>query len=72
MMVWLVWIGAGLTAAGLVLIGYCIGAALRVRRSDLPDDQMRARLQRVVFINMGALLLSALGLMSVVLGVFLS
>ena len=71
-MVWLGWVGAGLTLAGLVLIGYCIAAALRVRRAGLADEETRARLQRIVFINMGALLLSALGLMSVVLGVFLA
>ena len=55
-----------------MLIGYCIAAALRVRRAGLADEETRARLQRIVFINMGALLLSALGLMSVVLGVFLA
>jgi len=61
-----------LTAVGLVVIAYCIAAALRVRRAGLPDVEMRDRLQRIVFLNMGALLLSALGLMSVVLGVFLA
>ena len=71
-MEWLVWLGAGLTGVGLVIIGYCIAAAVRVRRSGLPDVEMRARLQRIVFLNMGALLLSALGLMCVVLGVFLA
>ena len=71
-MEWLVWLGAGLTAVGLILIAYCIAAALRVRRARLPDEEMRARLQRIVYLNMGALLLSALGLMSVVLGVFLA
>lgn len=71
-MEWLVWVGAGLTAVGLVVIAYCIAAALRVRRAGLPDVEMRARLQRIVFLNMGALLLSALGLMSVVLGVVLA
>lgn len=71
-MEWLVWVGAGLTAVGLVVIAYCIMAAQRVRRTALPDAEMRARLQRIVFLNMGALMLSALGLMSVVLGVFLA
>jgi hypothetical protein len=71
-MEWLVWIGAGLTAAGLAMIGYCIFSALRVRKAGLPDDQMRARLQRIVFLNMAALMLSALGLMSVIFGVMLA
>ena len=71
-MEWLVWIGAGLTAVGLVIIAYCIASAIRVKRAKLPDPETRARLQRIVFLNMGALLISALGLMSVVLGVLLA
>lgn len=71
-MEWLVWIGAALTALGLVIIAYCIASALRVRRASLPDAETRSRLQRIVYLNMGALLISALGLMSVVLGVMLA
>ena len=71
-MEWLVWLGAGLTAVGLVIIAYCIASAVRVRRANLPDLETRARLQRIVYLNMGALLISALGLMSVVLGVMLA
>lgn len=68
---WLVLIGSGLAVIGLLLLGYCIYEALAAKRSDLDDDAMRARLQKIVAINMGALLLSVLGLMFVVLGVFL-
>jgi len=71
-MEWLVWIGAALTLTGLVALGYCIVAAFRAKRAGLPDEELRARLQRIVGLNMGALLLSVLGLMSVVLGVFLA
>lgn len=68
---WLVLIGSGLAVIGLLLLGYCIYEALAAKRSGLDDDAMRARLQKIVAINMGALLLSVLGLMFVVLGVFL-
>lgn len=71
-MTWLVWTGTVLALCGLALVLYCIFAALRVRRSGLPDEQMKARLQRVVIINMVALLISALGLMSVVFAVIVS
>lgn len=71
-MSWLVIGGAGLTVAGLALLGYCIYAAFAAKRAGLEDDAMRARLQRIVAINMGALALSVLGLMCVILGVFLS
>lgn len=68
----LVWIGTVLAVIGLILLGYCIVAALVAKRAGLPDADMRARLQRIVSINMGALLISVLGLMSVVVGVFVS
>jgi hypothetical protein len=58
--------------AGLVVLGWCIWAAVAAKRAGLPDAELRARLQRIVTINMGALLISVLGLMSVVMGIFLS
>ncbi len=68
---WLVWGGTGLALIGLLLLGYCIAAALQAKRAGLDDADMRARLQRIVTINMGALFLSVIGLMCVILGVFL-
>ena len=71
-MEWLVWIGTGLTLIGLGFLAYCIFAAMAAKRAGLPEAELRAKLQRIVVINMGALLLSALGLMSVVVGIFLT
>ena len=71
-MTWLVWTGTGLALLGLAIVIYCIVVAIRLRSAGLEDAELRARLQRVVAINMGALLISALGLMSVVLGVMLA
>jgi hypothetical protein len=68
----LVWAGALVSLIGVAGLVYCVLRALRVRRSGLPDEAMRAELQQVVFINMGALAVSAIGLMLVVLGIFLS
>lgn len=68
----LIWIGAGLTVIGLVGLIWCIVIAARARREGLDDDAMRARLQKVVALNLAALGVSAIGLMTVVLGVFLS
>lgn len=67
----LVWAGALVSLIGVAGLVYCVLRALRARRSGLADDAMRAELQRVVVINMGALAISALGLMLVVLGIFL-
>ena len=67
----LVWAGALVSLCGIAGLVYCVMRALRARRSGLPEEAMRAELQRVVVVNMGALAVSALGLMLVVLGIFL-
>ena len=68
----LIWIGAGLTIIGLAGLVWCILIAARARREGLDEDAMRTRLQKVVALNLAALGISAIGLMTVVLGVFLS
>jgi hypothetical protein len=68
----LVYVGTVMALAGLLALGYCIYAAISAKRAGLPDPELRARLQRIVTINMAALLVSVLGLMSIVLGVFLT
>lgn len=68
----LVWIGAALTLAGIAGLAWCIVLAMRLRKAGLPDDALRARLQRLVLLNLGALAVSALGLMAVVMGIALS
>jgi hypothetical protein len=67
----LIWTGAALTLLGVGGLIYCVLRALKARRAGLPDDALRAELQRVVLINLGALGVSILGLMLVVLGIFL-
>jgi hypothetical protein len=67
----MVWIGTGLTITGVVLLLACIALALRARRSGLADAALRAALQRLVALNLGALMLSALGLIVVIVGIAL-
>ena len=67
----LVCIGTILSCLGLLGLGYCIVAAFRARSAGLDEDALRARLQRLVVWNLGALLLSASGLVVVVVGLFL-
>lgn len=67
----LVWGGAAVTLAGFGGIVWSVVAVLRARRAGLEDAALRARLQRVLPVNIGALLLSMLGLMAVVVGVIL-
>ena len=67
----LIWIGAAVTLAGIGLLLWCIIAIARARKAGLPDAELRAKLQGVVVLNFGALLLSAIGLIMVVLGITL-
>ena len=67
----LVWIGAGLSVLGLVGLIWCILRVTAAKRKNLPDDELRQAVQAVLPYNLGALLLSVLGLMLVVVGIFL-
>ncbi|WP_149142884.1 hypothetical protein [Gemmobacter caeruleus] len=69
---WLVGIGAVIALAGVAGLIWCILLALKARKSAANDDDLRLRLQRVVLLNMGALGVSALGLMVVVAGIVLA
>lgn len=68
----LVWIGAVLALLGLAGLGYCVTVAVRARREGLEGPAMEARLRKLVAVNLGALGLSTIGLMLVVVGLFLS
>ncbi|MCE6952681.1 hypothetical protein LAZ29_17250 [Cereibacter sphaeroides] len=68
-MEWLIWIGAAISLAGVGGLVWCIWLALAARRSNLPDAEMRQRLQHVVVLNLAALGISAIGLMCVVAGI---
>lgn len=71
-MEWMIWIGAGLTILGVAGLVYCILLALKAKKANLPDDAMRAALQKAVVLNMAALAVSGIGLMFVVFGVMLA
>lgn len=68
----LIWLGAAVTLAGLALLVWCILRVIRARRAGLSDDDLRATLQKILPVNTGALFLSMIGLMLVVLGIVLS
>jgi hypothetical protein len=69
---WLIWAGAVLSLAGIAGLIWVVIFTIRARRAGLDDDALRARLQRAVAMNLGALAVSAIGLMLVVLGVILA
>jgi hypothetical protein len=71
-MEFLIWGGAALTLGGVGGLVWCILLALKARKAGGSDAEIKARLQRIVAINLAALAVSALGLMAVVLGVMLA
>lgn len=71
-MEWLIELGALISLAGIAGLIWCILMALKARQVADNEDDMRVRLQKVVVLNMGALGVSALGLMIVVSGILLS
>ena len=68
----LIWIGALVTLVGLAGLIWCILKVQSARKKGLDDEALKGEIQKVVALNMGALFLSAIGLMMVVLGILLS
>lgn len=67
-----IWAGAALTLVGIGMLVACIVMAMRARRAGLEDAALKARLQKVVALNLGALAVSAIGLMMVIFGIFVA
>jgi hypothetical protein len=67
----LIWIGTAVTLAGVVALIACVVMVARAKARGLDDAALKAALQRIIPLNLGALLLSAVGLMLVVLGILL-
>lgn len=64
-------IGAGLSVLGLIGIVYSIVMVVRAKRANLSDAELRARMGKVLPVNLGALFVSVIGLMTVALGLML-
>ena len=67
----LIWIGAIVTLFGLAGLIWCIVKVQRARAKGLDDEALKSEIQKVVAYNLGALFLSAIGLMMVVIGILL-
>ncbi len=68
----LIWVGAFISLVGLAGLVASILKVLRARRANLPDAEMRAAVQAALPLNLGALFLSVIGLMLVIVAIFLS
>lgn len=67
---WLLYIGIALTLIGLIGLGLVITRAWKARRDGLTGEAMEARLKGLLPLNLGALALSTLGLILVILGIY--
>ena len=68
----LIWAGAAVTLLGVALLLWCIRLAAQVRSTpQATPEATRAALTRVLYWNMAALGIAALGLMAVVVGIIL-
>ncbi|WP_407495559.1 hypothetical protein [Pseudooceanicola sp. MF1-13] len=66
----LIWTGAAISVLGLLGLGYCILRVLKAKRAGYDDETLRAEVAKVVPLNLGALFMSVIGLMLVILGIF--
>lgn len=67
----LIWIGAALSVLGMVGIIVSIVMVAKAKRAGLEDSEMRARISKILPLNMGALFVSMIGLMMVIVGIIL-
>lgn len=68
----LITIGATLSVIGLMGIIYSIVVVTKAKRANLDDAVLRERLGKILPINLGALLVSVIGLMCVIVGIVLA
>ncbi len=68
----IIWAGTAVSLLGLLGLIYCIVRVSRAKRAGMSDEEMRAELKKVVPLNLGALFLSVIGLMMVIIGIFLA
>jgi hypothetical protein len=54
------------------MLVWCIVAVAKAKRAGLPDEALKARLQKIVALNLGALAVSGIGLATVIVGIVLS
>ena len=69
----LIWIGAALSVLGMIgIVASIIMVARAKKKAKLDDAEMRARISKILPINMGALFVSMIGLMMVIVGIVLA
>lgn len=68
----IIWIGSAISLLGVLGLVYCIIRVSLAKRANFEDETMRTVLKKVVPLNLAALFLSVIGLMTVIIGIFLN
>ena len=67
----LIWGGAVVSFSGLVGLIWCIIKARQAKNAASADEELNAAIRTLIPWNIGALFLSTIGLMIVIVGIFL-
>ena len=67
----LIWGGAVVSFSGLAGLVWCIIKARQAKNAASSDEELNAAIRKLIPWNMGALFLSTIGLMFVIIGIFL-
>jgi hypothetical protein len=67
----LIWGGAVVSFSGLVGLIWCIIKARQTKNAASSDEELNAAIRTLIPWNMGALFLSTIGLIIVIVGIFL-
>ena len=62
-------VGSVITLVGIILLFRCIYRVAKAKKSKLSDEELKAVLQSTVRANLGALFLSAIGIITVIIGI---
>ncbi|WP_194096186.1 hypothetical protein [Marivivens aquimaris] len=66
-----IWIGAAVTLLGVIGLMSTVVMVGKAKKSSSNDEEMRARLQKIIPMNFAALAVSMIGLMAVIVGISL-
>lgn len=68
----LIWGGAAISVVGLIGLLVCIRRVAKAKNATQSAEELRYAVKQVLPLNLGSLLISALGLMAVVVGILLT
>ena len=68
----LIWAGAAISLIGLMGLLVCIRRVAKAKKVTQSEDELRHAVKEVLPLNLGSLLVSALGLIAVVVGILLN